>query len=182
MLSIILIGVLLFILRGIYLGFSKKAVFYMDKEDMFISLSPIIVLFLGFLLAIVTDWMWIMYLVWILVITLIFYIIFSAYHYNKDNFWIGISVGLAKIALSGTVVLYAYKSYNDIDDHAISSREYGFTLLILGALSALLPKLINGQEVYLRNGWNFDMTALERLGLVEDSSIETESIDEKEKW
>ncbi len=61
------------------------------------------------------------------------------------------------------VIIYAFKSYSDIGNDEISGREYGFTLLVLGALSALKAKLVNGEEVYELNGWELRESVLDRL-------------------
>ena len=139
--------------RGLYLGVTNKAVFYMDKEDMIISLSVWIVPIIGAIIINMLGWDWLMYVLASVTIAVIAFVVFSAYHYNQDNLSVAIPIVISKIVLSGMVIIYAFKSYNDIGNDEISGREYGFTLLVLGALSALKAKLVNGEEVYELNGW-----------------------------
>lgn len=166
--KILVLVILFMIVRGLYLGITKKAVFYMDKEDMIISLSVWLIPLIGTFIISFLEWEWLYYILALIVLAIIAYVVFSAYHYNQDNLSIAIPIALGKIVLSGATILYAFRSYDDMTNTEISFKEATVTTAIFGFLSMLLTKLVNGKEVYRLNKWELRESALDRLNKEEE--------------
>lgn len=152
--KLIILAVLIAAAYGVYLGYTKKAVFYMNDSDLFISFSGWGTLAITGFLAMYLDFL-ILFLIGIFVaLGVMFYTTYMAYKYNMGNWYHAIPVGLAKILLS---FVYALKVLEIIypNGKSVSQKRYnrGEAIVIVGILTPILHSLINGEEVYEQNGW-----------------------------
>lgn len=140
---------------GVYLGLTKKAVFYMDTNDLFESFSGWIVIIISALLAMFLQWSWVIKVGCAVAGGLVIYTTYTAYNYNMKNLAHAIPIGLAKVLLG---LLYVLTWLQAIDPGGQSAsekrRNRSEAFVIIGILTPVLYKLVNGYDVYEQNGWN----------------------------
>lgn len=139
---------------GVYLGLMGKAVFYMNEGDLFMSFSGWIVMLASALIAFVLHWDWVFYVGCVIAAMIVVRTTYMAYLYNMKNLSYAIPVGLAKILLGLVYVLTWLQAIDPGGKTASERRENRITaFIIIGLITPLLYKLVNGREVYAKNGW-----------------------------
>lgn len=151
----ILIVILVFnLLITIILGGSKKFVFYYDFKDLFISFLTWIVLLIGVILSSYLNLKELIPITVVISVAIAFYALFLAVKYNRMNIFVGIPIGISKIILGGFFVLKLFDLISPSGKSVGKRRENRMTSgIILFLLSILFKFLINGEEVYKKNGW-----------------------------
>ncbi|GAB6283459.1 MAG: hypothetical protein STSR0008_22270 [Ignavibacterium sp.] len=150
---LILILVVNIIITGI-LGGSKKYVFYYDFKDLFISFLSWIVLLIGIILSAYLDLKELISIAVIISLVIGIYSLFLAIKYNRMNIIVGIPIGISKIILGGLFVLKLFDLISPSGKSVGKRRESRVTSgIILFLLSIIFKFLINGEEVYRKNGW-----------------------------
>lgn len=149
-----ILAVLIAAAYGVYLGYTKKAVFYMNDSDLFISFSGWVTLVIAGILGMYLQFPILFFIGLAAALGVMLYTVYMAYKYNMKNWYHAIPVGLAKVLLS---FVYILKVLNVLfpDGKSVSEKRYnrGEALVIVGVLTPLLYSLINGEDVYVQNGW-----------------------------
>ena len=130
--------------RGVYLGLTKKAVFYIDKEDLFLSFSAWIAIVVGYIIGGFLEWDWVISLGYLVSISIIIYNAKQTYIYNNNNINYAIPIGIAKTLLS---LLFLVTLINAVPSDKRTFRGDSIALAIAGLFSVLLYKLINSEEI-----------------------------------
>ena len=147
LLKVLFLVIVFLAISGLIFGFTNNAVFYYNKEDMFLSCSPIIVLVVTYFIVIITQWK---VLVWIGLAISIFLgvtIFVRSFQYNKTIF-ASVSTAVAKFLLSFLVVLNILEALSP-DGGTTSQKRYqrNSALTWLVFLTPLVYVLINGEKV-----------------------------------
>jgi len=153
-LKILIVILVVNILITIILGGSKKFVFYYDFKDLFISFLTWIVLLIGVILSSYLNLKELIPITVVISVAIAFYALFLAVKYNRMNIFVGIPIGISKIILGGLFVLKLFDLISPSGKSVGKRRENRMTSgIILFLLSILFKFLINGEEVYKKNGW-----------------------------
>ena len=140
-------------LYGIYLGLSKKAVFYMNAKDLFTSFSILIVLVVGMFLAIFLDWRFLMNIALIIATIIAIYTCYLAFKFNKGNIFYAFCVGLAKVVLGAFYIAQIVDMIFPADNRHSNRIQ---AMIIAAIITPLLKLLVNGEEVCKIKGWNYN--------------------------
>ena len=144
---------------GIYLGITKKAVFYMNNKDLLISFSGWLVILGSGLLALFLNWNWLFYLGCSIALAITVYSLFLAYQYNMNNLKYAIPIGLAKMLLGLLYVLTWVQVINPGGNSVARRRESRReSMIIIALITPLIYKLVNGIEIYTINGWQLPIS------------------------
>ncbi len=137
----------------LYLGFTKKAVFYLDKKDVLISFSPWIIMLITMFFVGYLDLSKTFYNIGIGVA--IISGLFIIYKTGMDNrkLWLALPLGVLKIIISFIYVFSIFGLIFNPKDKNGNYSDRTSSLIFLGLLSLLIYSLINGEEVYEKNGW-----------------------------
>ena len=144
----IIIGLIIY---GVVAGLMDKGIFYNDQKDVLISLVPLAVIVITFILSgLLGDWF--NYIGGTVFIASIIYIIYNSFEYNKI-FLLAISIGIAKILLSTVTVFAAILAITDKTSDGRYSTGYRdtdsswLTTILAIAATSLAYKLINGDRI-----------------------------------
>ena len=139
---------------GIYIGLTKRAVFYMDSSDLFISFSGWIIMIFGVFASALLEWEWVFKVSCAVSAAIAFYTAYKAYTYNMKNLYHAIPVGLGKILLGFLYVITWIDAINPSGKTA-SQRTHNrrTAFIIIGLITPVLYKLVNGHDVYAKNEW-----------------------------
>ena len=107
----------------------------------------------GFI-AMFMKWNWIFIVGCVITSVIAFYTIYMAYSYNMKNLYHAVPIGLAKILLGLLYVITWLEAISPGGKTASQRRENRTTaFIIIGLMTPILYKLVNGHDVYARNGW-----------------------------
>ncbi len=155
--QVIAAALLLVSLYGLFLGVTRKAVFYYDKWDLGLAFAPSALFFMGYQLAIRGQEI-LAYLVFFLAAGAWLYSVWLTLRYNRWQWLLALPVLVAKIILSFIYVV----SWMDIlnangknDSQKNDSR--GTAMIVVGLLSLLVIRLVNGPAVYEARGWRLSV-------------------------
>lgn len=142
----ILLGLGCVILLGVILGVTDKAIFYMDKADLFFCFIPTIVPVVFFILADKT-WQWVAYIGIGISIVIGLMVLVRSIKYN-GSFFVGLCVGFAKLSFSFLWLLSIFSVLNPGGKN-VSEKRYrrGQSLFIFALISGLMYYLINGNRI-----------------------------------
>ncbi|MBX3007610.1 MAG: hypothetical protein KF816_06235 [Melioribacteraceae bacterium] len=153
--KIIIVILVANILITVILGGSKKFVFYYDFKDLFISFLSCFVLLIGIILSSYLDLKEFNLIAVTISIMIGIYSLYLAVKYNRMNILVGIPIGISKIILGGLFVLKLFDLISPSGKSVGNRRESRMTSgIILFLLSIIFKFLINGEEVYQKNGWD----------------------------
>ncbi len=150
----LLVAVMLLVaLYGVFLGTTRKAVFYYDKLDLGFAFAPWALIFVGYQLVIRGQEV-IAYLVFLLAIFAELYSIWLTFRYNKWQWLLALPVLISKTILSFVYVL-SWVDILDANGKNISQKRYNRStaMIVVGLLSLLIMRLVNGPDVYSAKGW-----------------------------
>lgn len=142
----LIIAFIALVLLGIYFGATDRAVFYMDKSDMFFSFLPVLTLLVSIVLG---EFTWkIVARIGIAVSLLIVFAVFvKSFRYNK-RILASFSTALAKLTLSGAFILCLLEVMFPSGKTASEKRKARRQGMIsLAFLAPLMYILINGERV-----------------------------------
>lgn len=153
-LKILILIILALSCYGIYIGLTEKAVFYMDLSDLFISFSGWIIMLLSVFVSALLEWDWVFKVGCVMSVLIAFYTAYKAYTYNMNNLYYAIPVGVAKILLGFLYAITWIDAVNPSGKTA-SQRTYNrrTSFIIIGLITPVLYKLVNGRNVYAKNEW-----------------------------
>lgn len=145
--------VLLFTVWGVVLAWRDEAIFFMDRNDLVLSFAGWISLGAGFLLGLFLNMGWLSYIGAIATVYFIFETIRRAFVHNHNDWKLALPVGIGKVLLSFIYTLYGIDTLFPGGKSVAQRHETRVTaMLILGLLSALFVKLVNGESVLARRG------------------------------
>ena len=155
--QLIAAALLLVSLYGLFLGVTRKAVFYYDKWDLGLAFAPWALFFMGYQLAIRGQEV-LAYLVFFLTAGAWLYSVWLTLQYNRWQWLLALPVLVAKIILSFVYVV----SWMDIlnangKDDSQKSDSRSTAMIVVGLLSLLVMRLVNGPAVYEARGWRLSV-------------------------
>lgn len=146
---------LIFGIVGVILGLTDTAVFYMDNSDLYKSFTGWAILIFCFIAYIYINNNLLIYFGIVSSILAIAYSSYITYIYNQRKLLLAIPVGIAKVLLG---FFYIFNWISAIfpagQSNAQRNRNRATAFIIIGLMTALMHKLINGEEVYQNNNWN----------------------------
>jgi len=156
LIKILFIAVICLALYGIYLGITKKGIFYLNQKDMFISFSGWISVIIGGFFALYLEWHFMMYIGLIIAAIVAVYSTYLAFVFNGRDFAVAIPIGIAKLLLGLVYVINVAKFIDPDRKNASQRRESRINaMIVIALLTPLLGILINGEEVCEINGWDY---------------------------
>lgn len=142
----LIVAFIALVLLGIYLGATDRAVFYMDKIDMFFSFLPLLTLLVSIVLGAFT-WKIVSRIGIAVSLIIVFAVFIKSFRYNK-RILASFSTALAKLTLSAAFVLclieVMYPSGKTASERR-KTRSQG--MISLAFLAPLMYILINGERV-----------------------------------
>lgn len=145
------VALLLTIGIGLFLGLTDRAIFYLNGRDFFFSFMPvggmfIVFLIVGFLFEAKGDWVGQLAASVAVVLGLV--VLYRSYAINNMNIWVGVTVGVAKIAL-GLFALFQLLQILAPSGKTPGQKRasQAMALVIFAMASGLIYKLINGERV-----------------------------------
>jgi len=156
--QLIAAALLLVSLYGLFLEVTRKAVFYYDKWDLGLAFTPWALFFVGYQLAIRGQEV-LAYLVFFLTAGAWLYSVWLTLRYNRWQWLLALPVLVAKIILSFVYVV----SWMDIlnangKDDSQKSDSRSTAMIVVGLLSLLVMRLVNGPAVYEARGWRLSVS------------------------
>jgi len=132
---------------GMVLGWTKRAIFYMDMNDLLLTFLGWVILALSLYLAALLNWEWVAYSGAVIAIGFAGYTVYRAFVHNGQAI-IAIPVGIAKVLLSFLyVVSWVQLFYPGGGSSRSRNQDRASALIVISLLSILFTKLINGYEV-----------------------------------
>jgi hypothetical protein len=146
--------ILLFVLGvtvwGVWLGWSGKAVFFMDADDLKKSLIGWVALFGGIFLAVFT-WNGFFFVGASIAAYYAYDAVRRSFSHNNNDWHLALPVGIAKVVLSEIYAVHWLQMLSPLGETAEERLENRFSAaMTIGLLTVLFTKLINGEEVLAR--------------------------------
>lgn len=147
----LLLAAVLITAWGVMLGWSRKAVFFMDTNDLVLSFVGWITLVFSIFLGMSLGWPWLNYFGAVIAAYFIFETIRRAFLHNNNDWRLALPVGVGKILLSFIYTATWVQALGPGGKNATQRRENrAMAFLAIGLLTLLLNKLINGEAVLER--------------------------------
>lgn len=149
--KLLFLATLLLAIWGVVLAWRDEAVFFMDKNDLLLSFAGWISLVAGILLGLFLNMGWLAYVGAIAAIYFAFDSIRRAFAHNHNDWKLALPVGIGKILLSFVYTLYGLDVlFPNGKTVAQQNQTRATAMIVLGLLSALFVKLVNGETVLAR--------------------------------
>ncbi|MFH1494738.1 MAG: hypothetical protein ABIG70_08075 [Pseudomonadota bacterium] len=143
--------VLLFTVWGVVLAWRDEAIFFMDRNDLMLSFAGWVSLTAGFLLGLFLNMEWLPYVGAIAALYFIVESVRRAFVHNHNDWKLALPVGVGKVLLSFIYTLYGIDVLSPGGKTVAHRHETRATaMIIIGLLSALFVKLVNGEAVLAR--------------------------------
>lgn len=151
--KLLILAILLFTVWGVVLAWRDEAIFFMDSNDLMLSFAGWLSLIAGFLLGLFLSMEWVSYIG----ATAAFYFtvetIRRAFVHNRNDWTLALPVGIGKVLLSFIYTLYGIEALFPSGKTVAQRHESRATaMIVIGLLSALFFKLVNGEAVLARRG------------------------------
>lgn len=151
--KLLFLAILLFTVWGVVLAWRDEAVFFMDRNDLMLSFAGWASLAAGFLLGLFLNMGWLSYIGVIAAIYFIFETIRRAFIHNRNDWTLALPVGIGKVLLSFIYTLYGIEVFFPSGKTVAQHHESRVTaMIVIGLLSTLFVKLVNGESVLARRG------------------------------
>lgn len=151
--KVITLAVLTITIWGAVLGWSRQAVFFMDIDDLMLSFVGWLAWVVSIVLGMMMNWRWLAYVGAAIAIYFAYDAIRRAFVHNLGDWRLALPVGISKIVLSFIYTATWLEALSPGGKTATQRRENRQTaLLIIGLLTLLFIKLVNGDEVKERRG------------------------------
>jgi len=163
-----LVIVMVAFLTLLILGFSKKVVIFFDGTDFFLSLLPFFVPIIGIILMVIlnskgqahiskfwditTTQMVVLIITFIAEIVSVVLTFTNSIKYNR-NVAIGILIGFLKFIVSILGFLLILSQVAKIMKEHSTYKQMFIATIFIGLFAWILGLLINGEQVYLKKGW-----------------------------
>ena len=135
------------VVLGFLLGITDRAVFYMNKKDLYFSFIPYPIVIGSTFLALITSWAWIWKVGLVATFVVVFMVFRKSFKFN-NRFMPAFATATAKLFFSWIFLLKLLDFFSPVGN---TSRERNVNaakaLLMLGFMSFLVPRLINGDRV-----------------------------------
>lgn len=151
--KLVILAVLLATVWGVVLGWAGDAVFFMDANDLMLSFAGWLALVAGIFLGLFLEWRWLSYVGAAVAAYYAYDAIRRAHLFNNRDLRLSLPVGIAKVVLSFIYVASWIEAIGPGGKTVAQQRQSRATaMIIIGLLSLLFVKLVNGEEVLARRG------------------------------
>lgn len=151
---LVIVVLLLAIVIGLFLGLTDKAIFYRDGADLFFCFTPLggaFVVYLVFSYLFEAKGDWVNILGGSIALVLGMLVIYRSCELNSTNIFVGVTVGIAKIALGLFALLQLFQIASPRGKTPGQKRaSQAMALVLFTLVSALIYRLINGERVLAR--------------------------------
>lgn len=136
---------------GLFYGLTDRAIFYNDTGDFFFCFIPIAgygAIHLVFSYLFDVKGLWVDYLAIAVTVLLLLFVIYKSCVLNNMNFFVGITVAVAKVTLGlfAFIQLYRVLSPGGKTEYERTKDQIGGAIL-LALCTILISKLVNGERV-----------------------------------
>lgn len=151
--KLVILAVSLATVWGVVLGWSHQAVFFMDANDLMLSFFGWMALVGGIFLGMFLNWPWLSYVgAWIA--AYFAYDAINRAHLHNNGVWsLSLPVGIAKVVLS-FIYIASWVEVLGPGGRAVAQRRENraTAMIVIGLLTLLFTKLVNGEDVLARRG------------------------------
>lgn len=149
--KLVILAVLLATVWGVVQGWAGNAVFFMDANDLMLSFVGWLALVASIFLGMFFEWRWLSYAGSVVAAYFAYDTIRRAHQFNNRNWRLSLPVGIGKVVLSFIYVAIWLEAIGPGGKSAVQQRQNRATaFIIIGMLSLLFVKLVNGEEVLAR--------------------------------
>lgn len=146
--KLLILVALLATVWGVVLGWTGEAVFFMDKNDLMLSFLGWMALVAGIFLGMFLGWRWLSYVGAIVAGYFAYDTIRRSFQHNNHDWRLGLPVGIGKVLLSCIYIAAWLEVLGPGGKSVAQRRENRATaMIIIGLLSLLFAKLVNGAKV-----------------------------------
>lgn len=151
--KLVVLAVLFATVWGVVLGWAGNAVFFRDTSDLLLSFLGWVALVVFILIGKFLEWRWLSYVGAVVAVYFAYDAIRRAHQFNERDWRLSLPVGIGKVVLSFIYVVTWIEAIGPGGKTAAQQRQNRATaLMIIGLLSLLFVKLVNGEEVLARRG------------------------------
>jgi len=150
-LKLLFLVVFLATVWGVVLGWTGEAVFFMDKNDLMLSFLGWMALVAGIFLGVVLEWGVLAFIGAIGASYFAYESVRHSFVHNNQDWRVGLPVGIGKVMLS-CIYIAAWMEVLTPGGKTVSQRNASraTAMIIIGLLSLLFAKLVNGPDVLAR--------------------------------
>lgn len=154
LLKLILVGILGTTVWGVWLGWSGKAIFFMDANDLKKSFIGWAALWGSILLAVFT-WQWVFFVGAAVAAYYAYDAVRRSFTHNNNDWFLALPVGIGKVLLSFIYAVNWLQMFSPSGKTAAERLENRLVAMMnIGWLTLLFAKLVNGEEVLARRSNN----------------------------
>lgn len=149
--KIFTLAVLFMSVWGVVLGWTCEAVFFKDADDLMASFIGWVAWIVCIILSLFLEWRWLMYVGHCVAIYFAYESARRAHLFNNGIWRLSLPVGIAKVMLSFIYIVTWMEALEPGGKTAAQKQENRiFALMIVGLLTLLFTKLVNGEAVMAR--------------------------------
>lgn len=146
--KLVILAISLATVWGVVLGWTHKAVFFMDANDLMLSFLGWMALVGGIFLGMFLDWPWLSYIGALTAAYFAYDAIQRAHLHNNGVLGMSLPVGIAKVVLSFIYIASWVEVLGPGGRTVAQRRENRATaMIVIGLLTLLFTKLVNGEDV-----------------------------------